>query len=97
MRFRFSDHFIPLTNSKFCDRWHQILYFLLFIIYRRFVTWRLGEQKYKVKDLCLLDIEMSRENGITLTQRIKDVYCVASIIIVTSYDLPKCRKAADKN
>ena len=45
-------------------------------------------------NLIFMDIELSGENGLDLTKRIKVDYPKTIVIILTSYDLPEYRKAA---
>lgn len=47
-------------------------------------------------DFVLMDIQMGRLDGITATQRIKAADPAARIIIVTDYDQPDLREAAER-
>jgi DNA-binding NarL/FixJ family response regulator len=48
-------------------------------------------------ELILMDIRLSKENGLELTQEIKNLYPQIVIIIFTDYDLPEYRAAAFEN
>lgn len=47
-------------------------------------------------DLIFMDIELPGENGLELTKKIKTHYPAIVIIILTNYDLPEYREAADQ-
>jgi DNA-binding NarL/FixJ family response regulator len=47
-------------------------------------------------DLIFMDIELPGENGLELTKKIKRHYPAIVIIILTNYDLPEYREAADQ-
>jgi DNA-binding NarL/FixJ family response regulator len=47
-------------------------------------------------DLIFMDIKLPGENGLQLTQRIKQKYPQIKIIILTSYDLPEYRNASSQ-
>jgi len=55
-------------------------------------------QKIKTKppDLIFMDIKLPGESGLEITQKIKADYPNITIIILTSYDLPEYREAADQ-
>jgi two-component system response regulator NreC len=48
-------------------------------------------------ELILMDIRLSKENGLELTREIKNLYPQIVIIIFTNYDLPEYRAAAFEN
>jgi len=45
-------------------------------------------------DLIFMDIRLPEENGLELTQRIRDLYPQSKVIILTGFDLPEYRQAA---
>ena len=45
-------------------------------------------------DITFMDIELPGENGLELTQKIKDLYPDITVIILTGYDWPEYREAA---
>jgi len=45
-------------------------------------------------DLIFMDIRLPGENGLEITEKIRRSHCQATIIILTSYDLPEYREAA---
>jgi DNA-binding NarL/FixJ family response regulator len=47
-------------------------------------------------DLVFIDIKLPGENGLELTKKIKGKYPDLPVIILTSYDLPEYREAADR-
>jgi len=47
-------------------------------------------------DLIFMDIRLPGESGLELTKKIKTQYPDITIIILTSYDLPEYREAANK-
>jgi DNA-binding NarL/FixJ family response regulator len=47
-------------------------------------------------DLIFMDIKLPGENGLELTAKIKTKYPDVIVIILTSYDSPEYRKAADQ-
>jgi DNA-binding NarL/FixJ family response regulator len=47
-------------------------------------------------DLIFMDIRLPGENGLVLTKKIKDRYPDIAVIILTSYDLPEYREAAQQ-
>ena len=47
-------------------------------------------------DLVFMDIRLPGENGLELTGRIKKDYPGITVIVLTSYDLPEYREAAQK-
>ena len=47
-------------------------------------------------DLVFMDIRLPGENGLELTRRIKKDYPGITVIVLTSYDLPEYREAAQK-
>jgi CheY-like chemotaxis protein len=57
-----------------------------------------GEALQKVEgflpDLVFMDIQLSGENGLKLTEKIKATHPNIIILILTSYDLPEYREAA---
>ncbi len=48
-------------------------------------------------DLIFMDIRLSGENGLALTEKIKTGLPGISVIVLTDYDLPEYRSAAFKN
>lgn len=44
--------------------------------------------------LIFLDLELPGENGLSLTQKIRKIFPLTTIIILTGYDLPEYREAA---
>lgn len=49
-----------------------------------------------VPDIIFMDIKLPGENGLHVTQKVKTKYPEAIIIILTYYDSPEHRKAADQ-
>ena len=49
-----------------------------------------------VPDLIFMDIKLQAESGLELTKKIKAAYPDIIIVILTSYDLPEYRDAAEK-
>ena len=47
-------------------------------------------------DLILMDLRLSGESGLGLTQKIKEMHPDITIFILTSYDTPECREAASR-
>lgn len=47
-----------------------------------------------VPDLIFMDIKLPGENGLELTQKVKDLYPGVVVIVLTSHDLPEYRQAA---
>ncbi len=47
-------------------------------------------------DLVFMDINLPGENGLEITKKIRCSNCEAIIIILTSYDLPEYREAAEQ-
>jgi len=47
-------------------------------------------------DLIFMDIKLPGENGLELTGKIKAKYPDVTVIILTSYDTPEYREAADR-
>ena len=47
-------------------------------------------------DLAFIDIKLPGENGLELTKKIKGKYPNIIVIILTSYDLPEYREAANQ-
>ena len=47
-------------------------------------------------DLAFVDIKLPGENGLELTKKIKRKYPSMTVIILTSYDLPEYREAANR-
>ena len=47
-------------------------------------------------DLIFMDIQLSGENGLELTKKIKATYPNISILILTGYDAPEYREAASR-
>jgi CheY-like chemotaxis protein len=47
-------------------------------------------------DLIFMDIRLPGENGLELTRRIKKDHPEITVVILTSYDLPEYREAAQK-
>lgn len=45
-------------------------------------------------DLTFMDIELPGENGLKITQRLKERYPDITVIILTGYDWPEYREAA---
>jgi len=45
-------------------------------------------------DLIFMDIKLPGENGLLVTRKIRDSGCRATIIILTSYDIPEYRESA---
>jgi DNA-binding NarL/FixJ family response regulator len=45
-------------------------------------------------DLAFMDIELPGENGLKVTQKIKDLYPDITVVILTGYDWPEYREAA---
>jgi DNA-binding NarL/FixJ family response regulator len=58
------------------------------------------EAMQKVEDslphLVFMDIKLPDENGLEVTRKIKARYSEIRVIILTSYDLPEYREAADQ-
>ena len=58
------------------------------------------EAMQKVEDslphIVFMDIKLPDENGLEITRKIKARYAKIRIIIITSYDLPEYREAADQ-
>ena len=58
------------------------------------------EAMQKVEDslphLVFMDIKLPDENGLEVTRKIKARYSKIRVIILTSYDLPEYREAADQ-
>jgi DNA-binding NarL/FixJ family response regulator len=58
------------------------------------------EAMRKVEDslphLVFMDIKLPDENGLEVTRKIKARYSEIRVIILTSYDLPEYREAADQ-
>ena len=58
-----------------------------------------GEAMQKVEDslphLVFMDIKLPDENGLEVTRKIKARDAKITVIILTSYDLPEYREAAD--
>ena len=48
-------------------------------------------------NIIFMDIKLPGENGLELTKKIKDLYRMVIIIILTAYDLPEYQKAAIRN
>ena len=46
--------------------------------------------------LIFMDIKLPDKNGLEVTERVKESYPSIRIIILTSYDLPEYRQAADQ-
>ena len=46
--------------------------------------------------LVFMDIKLPDENGLEVTRKIKSRYAKIRVIILTSYDFPEYREAADK-
>jgi DNA-binding NarL/FixJ family response regulator len=47
--------------------------------------------------LIFMDIKLPGENGLAITKKIRQAHCQATVIILTSYDLPEYREAAIRN
>ena len=47
-------------------------------------------------NLILMDIKLPGESGLELTERIKNVFPATIIILLTNYDMPEYRKAAER-
>lgn len=47
-------------------------------------------------ELILMDIRLPGKNGLELTREIKSLYPKTSVVILTSYDFPEYREAADE-
>ncbi|MBI5447086.1 MAG: response regulator transcription factor [Deltaproteobacteria bacterium] len=45
-------------------------------------------------DLVLMDLQLPDENGLEVARRIWDVNPLATVVVVTSYDIPEYREAA---
>jgi DNA-binding NarL/FixJ family response regulator len=52
--------------------------------------------KARLPNLVFLDIRLPGENGLELTRKIKSAYPDTIIIILTNYDLPEYRQAANQ-
>jgi CheY-like chemotaxis protein len=46
-------------------------------------------------DLIFMDIKLPGDNGLELTKKIKEIHSGITVIILTSYDLPEYRQAAE--
>ena len=53
--------------------------------------------KARLPNLVFLDIRLPGENGLELTRKIKSAYPDTIIIILTNYDLPEYRQAANQH
>ena len=47
--------------------------------------------------LIFMDIKLPGESGLEITKKAREAHCQATIIILTSYDLPEYREAAIRN
>lgn len=57
----------------------------------------LSKVDYQRPNLILMDIHLPEENGLDVTRKIKQVYEDIEIIILTTSDLPECRRQAFRN
>lgn len=48
-------------------------------------------------DIVLLDIQMPGENGLEITRKIRRDHPAVRVVILTSYDLPEYREAAQRH
>ena len=56
----------------------------------------LGEVANSCPDLILMDIRLPGKNGLELTREIKTLHPDVAVIILTTYDFPEYREAAEK-
>lgn len=57
----------------------------------------LSKVEYQRPDLIIMDIELSGENGLEVTRKIKRIYSDIVIVILSSYGLTEYRRQAIRN